>query len=126
MPGDVYSIQEDESAKRSDIVTYEDEKRRTRIRSLKKKAMNASTRVTHTLRKRNKRVAHGLFASISIEDFRDDEEVEAVNAFREALIDKNLLPARHDDYHKMLREGAHVGLYACIVDSDTYEILKIS
>ncbi|KAA8550629.1 hypothetical protein F0562_002313 [Nyssa sinensis] len=103
MPGEVVLIQEDEGTKRSDFDTSEDEKRRIRIRSLKKKAMNASTRFTHTLRRRGKRVAHCRFASFSIEDVRDEEEEEAVNAFRQALIAKDLLPARHDDYHTMLR-----------------------
>lgn len=89
----------DDRAKRSDFETSEDEKRRTRIRSLKKKA----TKITHTLRKRTKRVAYCQFASISTEDFRDEKEEEAVNIFRQTLIDRDLLPASHDDYHTMLR-----------------------
>uniref|UniRef100_A0A5B6YXH8 Putative phosphatidylinositol/phosphatidylcholine transfer protein SFH9 n=1 Tax=Davidia involucrata TaxID=16924 RepID=A0A5B6YXH8_DAVIN len=103
MPGEVVLIQEDEGTKKSDIETSEDEKRRTRNRSLKKKAMNASSRFTHTLKRRGKRVAHCRFASFSIEDVRDEEEEKAVNALRQALIAKDLLPARHDDYHTMLR-----------------------
>ncbi|XP_059626177.1 phosphatidylinositol/phosphatidylcholine transfer protein SFH9 isoform X2 [Cornus florida] len=103
MTGEVGLIQEDEWTKRSDLEISEDEKRITRIRSLKKKAMNASTRLTHTLRKRHNRIANCRFASISIEDVRDEEEEEAVNAFRQALIAIDMLPARHDDYHTMLR-----------------------
>ncbi|XP_052187971.1 phosphatidylinositol/phosphatidylcholine transfer protein SFH9-like [Diospyros lotus] len=65
--------------------------------------MNASTRLTQTLRKRSKRVAPCRFAAISIEDVRDEKEEDAVNAFRHALIAKDLLPAQHDDYHTLLR-----------------------
>ncbi|XP_019178222.1 PREDICTED: phosphatidylinositol/phosphatidylcholine transfer protein SFH9-like isoform X2 [Ipomoea nil] len=101
---EVYLAQEDENERRSDNEISEDEKRRARrISSLKKKAMNASTRFTHTLRKHSRRFAHCPFASISIEDFRDEKEEEAVNTFRQALIEKDLLPTRHDDYHTMLR-----------------------
>ncbi|KAL3828903.1 hypothetical protein ACJIZ3_017705 [Penstemon smallii] len=94
---------EDERGKRSDHeLMSEDEKRRRRMRTLRRKAMNASTRIT-PLRKSSKRVAHCQFASISTEEFRDEEEEKAVNAFRRVLIEKDLLPARHDDYHIMLR-----------------------
>ncbi|XP_031114282.1 phosphatidylinositol/phosphatidylcholine transfer protein SFH9-like [Ipomoea triloba] len=100
---EIVLAQEEDRDKRSDFEISEDEKRRTRIRSLKKKAMSASTRLTHTLRKRSRRVAHCRFASISTDDFRDEKEEEAVNTFRQVLIEKDLLPTRHDDYHTMLR-----------------------
>lgn len=104
MPGEILlAAQEDERPRRSDFEISEDERRKTRIRSLKKKAMNASTRLTHTLRKRgSRRVADSRYP-ISIEDVRDAKEEVAVNAFRQALLEKDLLPARHDDYHTMLR-----------------------
>ncbi|KAL2488175.1 Phosphatidylinositol/phosphatidylcholine transfer protein SFH9 [Forsythia ovata] len=100
---EIVSVQEDEKEKRAEHEISEDEKRRIRIRSLRKKALNASTKITRTLRKRSKRVAHCRFASISTEEFLDKEEENAVNAFRQVLLDRDLLPARHDDYHTMLR-----------------------
>ncbi|KAF3435973.1 hypothetical protein FNV43_RR23065 [Rhamnella rubrinervis] len=101
MPGEV--VQEDEKSRTFDIETSEDERRRSRGRSLKKKTMNASMKFTNSLRKRGKRVANCRYASISIEDVRDAEEEEAVNALREVLLLKDLLPDRFDDYHTMLR-----------------------
>lgn len=65
--------------------------------------MSASTKFTHTVRKRGKRVADCQFSSISIEDVRDAKEEEAVDLFRQVLLVKDLLPARYDDYHYMLR-----------------------
>nr|XP_015892404.2 phosphatidylinositol/phosphatidylcholine transfer protein SFH9 isoform X1 [Ziziphus jujuba var. spinosa] len=103
MPAEVVLVQEDEKSRNFDMETSEDERRRSRGRSLKKKTMNASMKFTNTLRKRGKRVANCRYASISIEDVRDAEEEEAVNKFREALLANNLLPDRFDDYHTMLR-----------------------
>lgn len=83
----------------------EEEKRRRRMRSLslRKKAVNASTKISHTLRKRSKRVAHCQYASVSVEEIRDEGEEKAINEFRRVLIERDLLPTRHDDYHTMLR-----------------------
>lgn len=94
-------VEEDERGKRSDLETSEDEKRRARIRSLKKKAMSASSKF---IRKRSsKRVAPCRFSAISVGDVRDEKEEEAVNAFRQVVIERDLLPDHHDDYHTMLR-----------------------
>ncbi|KAJ4957150.1 hypothetical protein NE237_013933 [Protea cynaroides] len=103
MPGEGFFIQEDERARKSDYEMSEDEKRTTRIGSIKKKAMHASTKFSHTLRKRGKRVGDCQFPSVSIEDVRDAEEEKAVNAFRLVLLEKDLLPALVDDYHTMRR-----------------------
>ncbi|KAL4587959.1 hypothetical protein LXL04_000836 [Taraxacum kok-saghyz] len=84
--------------------TSGDDKKRVRARSLKKKAMVASTRPINSIKTRsNKRVSNCKFASISIDDVRDEEEEKVVNAFRQILIEKDLLPHRHDDYHTLLR-----------------------
>lgn len=99
----VIDLGEEERDRRSDFEISEDEKKRIRIRSLKKKAMNASNKISHTLRRRSSRVAHCRYASISIDDYRDEKEEESVNGFRQLLIEKDLLPPRHDDYHTILR-----------------------
>lgn len=103
--GEVVSFQEDDKSRTFDIETSEDDRRRSaRSRSLKKRTANASTRLTNTLRKRSsKRVANCRYALISVDDVRDAEEEEAVIAFREALVARNMLPVPYDDYHTMLR-----------------------
>ncbi|XP_022771468.1 phosphatidylinositol/phosphatidylcholine transfer protein SFH9-like isoform X1 [Durio zibethinus] len=107
MPGEVIAFQEEERFRKEahlDFETSEDEKRiTTRGRSMKKQAMTASTKLTHGLRKRSKRVSDCKYATISIEDVRDAEEEKAVRAFRQALLVKDQLPPRHDDYHTLLR-----------------------
>ncbi len=110
------SIQEEGKGKsccEAETTASEDERQRVRVRSLKKKkkktmsGASSTTRLSlslsHTLKKRGNRVADCRFASISINDVRDAKEEEAVNAFRETLLEKKLLPARHDDYHTLLR-----------------------
>ncbi|KAI3678709.1 hypothetical protein L6452_38012 [Arctium lappa] len=63
--------------------------------------MIASTKLANSLKKRH--VSNCRFAHISIDDVRDEEEEKSVNAFRQVLIEKDLLPYCHDDYHTLLR-----------------------
>ncbi|KAL0904730.1 hypothetical protein M5K25_026873 [Dendrobium thyrsiflorum] len=85
-----------------DAEVLEDERRRTRMGSLKKKALSASNKFTHSLKKKGKK-ANYRTSSASIEDIRDAQEESTVHAFRLELIARGLLPDRHDDYHTMLR-----------------------
>ncbi|KAH1065750.1 hypothetical protein J1N35_030737 [Gossypium stocksii] len=86
--------------RKSDFEVSEDD-RRTRIGNLKKKAIKASSKFKRSLKKKSSRRKSGL--SVSIKDFRDIEELQTVDAFRQALIAEQLLPARNDDYHMLLR-----------------------
>ncbi|KAF8014795.1 hypothetical protein BT93_H0558 [Corymbia citriodora subsp. variegata] len=102
-------VLDDERTRRSDYYEISDDDRRraaARSRSHKKKAMNlasASAKITHSLKKRGRRIADCRYASISVDDVRDAKEERAVEAFRQALITRDLLPPSHDDYHTMLR-----------------------
>ncbi|KAJ1393625.1 CRAL/TRIO, N-terminal domain [Sesbania bispinosa] len=78
----------------------EDEKKK-RLGSLKKVAISASSKFKHSFAKKGRR--HCRVISVGIEDELDAEELQAVDAFRQALILEELLPSKHDDHHMMLR-----------------------
>lgn len=89
--------------RRSDFEVSEDERRRSKIGALKKKALSASNKFTHSLKKRGKRKIDYRVPSVSIEDVRDAKEESVVQELRQKLLDRDLLPARHDEYHTLLR-----------------------
>ncbi|KAK7271405.1 hypothetical protein RJT34_27271 [Clitoria ternatea] len=91
--------------RRSDVENSEDERRWSRIGNFKKKAMTASSRFTHSLKKRGKRKIDYRVppVSIEVEDVRDAREETAVHELRQKLTERGSLPPRHDDYHTLLR-----------------------
>ncbi|KAL8469554.1 hypothetical protein ACS0TY_032410 [Phlomoides rotata] len=97
---DIYDETRD---RKSDCENSEDERRRSKIGVLRKKAINASNKFTHSLKKRGKRKVHFRVPSISIEDVRDAREESAVCDLRQKLLDRKLLPVKQDDYHTLLR-----------------------
>ncbi|XP_004294878.1 PREDICTED: phosphatidylinositol/phosphatidylcholine transfer protein SFH13-like [Fragaria vesca subsp. vesca] len=98
-----WGTQDEFRDRRADFENSEEERRRSRICNLRKKAINASSKFTHSLKKRGKRKIDYRVPSVSIEDVRDAAEEIAVQELRQRLLDNDLLPARHDDYHTLLR-----------------------
>lgn len=96
-------VNDETRERKSDYENSEDERRRSKIGSLKKKAINASNKFTHSLKRRGKRKVDFRVPSFSIEDVHDPREESAVCELRQKLIDRDLLPFRHDDYHTLLR-----------------------
>ncbi|KAG7966662.1 hypothetical protein I3843_08G060700 [Carya illinoinensis] len=97
-----FSGHDERKERKSDFENSEDDKR-TRIGSLKKKAISASSKFRHSLRRKSRKKSSSRTNSVSIEDVRDLEELQVVDSFRQALILDELLPLRHDDYHMLLR-----------------------
>ncbi|KAG4153758.1 hypothetical protein ERO13_D03G012700v2 [Gossypium hirsutum] len=69
--------------------------------SLKKAALSASSKFRNSFSKKGRRSSKVM--SIEIEDKHNADELQAVDALRQALLLKELLPEKHDDYHKLLR-----------------------
>ncbi|CAL2278597.1 unnamed protein product [Prunus armeniaca] len=79
---------------------HSEDERKTRLGPLKK-VMNASTKLRCSLSKRGRRSNRVM--PVLIEDNIGAEDLQAVDAFRQALILEELLPSKHDDRHMMLR-----------------------
>lgn len=88
--------------KSSDFEISEDEKG-NRMGNLKKRALCASSKLRRSLKRKGKRKGDRRSASVAIEDVRDVKEVQAVEAFRQALLLDEMLPERHDNYYTLLR-----------------------
>lgn len=89
--------------RRADCENSGDERRKSKMGSLRKKAANASNKFTRSLSKRGKRKSDSRVPRVPIEDIRDPNEEVAVNELRQKLLDMNLLPVNHDNYHMLLR-----------------------
>ncbi|KAI8548868.1 hypothetical protein RHMOL_Rhmol07G0307600 [Rhododendron molle] len=92
---------EERKERKSEFEISEDE-RRTRLGALKKVASSVSSKLRNSLKKKTRRKSE-TESCLPIEDIRDAKELKAVEAFWQELILHDLLPARHDDYHMMLR-----------------------
>ncbi|KAI3716111.1 hypothetical protein L6452_23207 [Arctium lappa] len=88
------------SIEKIDLEGTEDEKKSKR-HSFKQRAITASKRFRTSFTKKGRRNSRVM--SVVVEDVHDAEELKAVDALRQALILEELLPAKHDDYHMMLR-----------------------
>ncbi|XP_076930665.1 phosphatidylinositol/phosphatidylcholine transfer protein SFH3-like isoform X1 [Bidens hawaiensis] len=75
-----------------------EEEKKARRNSLKQKAINASNKFRNSFSKKSSSRVMSV-----VEDEHDAEDLKAVEAFRQALIPEDLLPAKHDDYHMLLR-----------------------
>ncbi|KAK7351870.1 hypothetical protein VNO77_11614 [Canavalia gladiata] len=98
---DIMSAPVDRTVKIGHEIECSDDDKKKRIGSLKKAAMSASSKFKHSFTKKGRK--HSRVMSVSIEDDIDAEELQAVDAFRQALILEELLPSKHDDHHMMLR-----------------------
>lgn len=85
----------------SEIDASEEEKLTAMVESLKKAAISASNKFRNSLTKKGRRSSKVM--SVEIEDVHDADELQAVDALRQALILEELLPEKHDDYHMLLR-----------------------
>ncbi|XP_015089401.1 phosphatidylinositol/phosphatidylcholine transfer protein SFH13-like isoform X2 [Solanum pennellii] len=103
MSGGSDAYYDDRRERKSDFENSEDETRGFRIGAFRKKAINASNKFTRSLKKRGKKKVDYRFPSVLIEDVHDSKEENVVYELHQKLLDRNLLPPVHDDYHTLLR-----------------------
>ncbi|KAL8160377.1 hypothetical protein V2J09_001914 [Rumex salicifolius] len=82
------------------MVDGHDEERKARLSSLKKKAFNVSNKFKKSITKKRR---HSTANSVCFEHEYDADEVKIIDEFRQVLIYEDLLPAKLDDYHVLLR-----------------------
>ncbi|KAK5843744.1 hypothetical protein PVK06_006202 [Gossypium arboreum] len=82
-------------------VDVSEEEKKNAMGSLKKAALSASSKFRNSFSKKGRRSSKVM--SIEIKDKHNADELQAVDALRQALILEELLPEKHDDYHKLLR-----------------------
>ncbi|ESQ53662.1 hypothetical protein EUTSA_v10024823mg [Eutrema salsugineum] len=85
-----------------EIEMSEEERKIVKMCSLKKKAISASNRFKNSFKKKGRRSSSRVM-SVPIEDDIDAEDLQALDAFRQALVLDELLPSNLDDLHMMLR-----------------------
>lgn len=88
------------SNEKIELESSEDE-RKTKLKSFKKKAISASTKLRRSFTRKGRRSSKIM--SVVVDDEHDAEEPQAVDTLRQALILEELLPSKHDDFHMMLR-----------------------
>ncbi|KAD3066492.1 hypothetical protein E3N88_34372 [Mikania micrantha] len=77
--------------------TFEEKKYKL---SFKQRAINASNKLRSSFGRKSRKNCKAISV---VQDEHDADELKAVDALRQALILEELLPAKHDDYHMMLR-----------------------
>ncbi|KAL0891517.1 hypothetical protein Bca101_015500 [Brassica carinata] len=83
-----------------EIEIVEEERKIVKMGSLKKKALSASNRFKNSIKKKGRR---SRVMSVPIEDDIDADDLQSIDAFRQALVLDDLLPYKLDDLHMMLR-----------------------
>ncbi|KAL9241657.1 hypothetical protein vseg_015744 [Gypsophila vaccaria] len=77
-----------------------DDEKKTAMGSFKKKAINASSKFKGSFQRRRR---SSKVMSVDFDDVHDAEEAQSVESLRQALMSEDMLPAKFDDYHMLLR-----------------------
>ncbi|KAG0500232.1 hypothetical protein HPP92_000304 [Vanilla planifolia] len=125
-PGfDGFSFLDEHRERKTDFESSDDDKR-MRIGSLKRRAFDASNIFKHTLKKKKKsrRKTENRFISLSIEDIRDIEELQAVDAFRFKGSEFDIEKAKHM-WSEMLQWRKEFGADTIIEDFQFEELPEV-